>query len=104
MKFIPILFSSEMVRAILEDRKTQTRRIIKPTSKKGCYGIQVEKNKQTGEVTNVVGYDEHERTWNDNGTPYPVNNRYRVGDILWVREPGIIWERKSVLLFIRQPT
>ncbi len=26
----PIIFNSEMIKAILEDRKTQTRRVIKP--------------------------------------------------------------------------
>jgi hypothetical protein len=74
-----------MVQAILRDEKTQTRRIIKPTSKNGKCGVRVSKNKD-GIVTEVCGMDEDERCWDENGKPYSVNNKYQIGDILWVRE------------------
>lgn len=81
----PILFSTLMVQALLRGEKTQTRRKIKPTSKNGNCGIRVSKNKD-GIITEVCGYDEDERCWDENGSPYSVNNKYRVGDVLWVRE------------------
>ena len=73
----PIIFNTEMVRAILEDRKTVTRRAMKPQPE-------------------LVGrfWVFGDARWSDTirtVTPFPghtMYNRapYRHGDILWVRE------------------
>lgn len=79
----PILFSAPMVRAILEGRKTQTRRIVKP---------------QPPSRYNWNQYDGSEWFWNDRqgdddmmgwwpsyefGQKCPYG---KVGELLWVRE------------------
>lgn len=64
----PILFSSEMVRAILEGRKTQTRRVIKPQPTEPSV------IKQSG--AGIVVFDHSKMT-----CPYGMQ-----GDHLWVRE------------------
>jgi len=64
MKEHPIIFSGPMVRAILEDRKTQTRRVIKPQPK--------------------YSFPKVQEVWN---CPYG-----KPGDLIWVRETwATIW-------------
>lgn len=69
----PILFSTEMVRAILEGRKSQTRRVIKP--------------QPDGEIKANIPYEFYgtktERIFTDTKAYLAPCS---VGDILWVRE------------------
>ena len=74
MKEKPILFSTEMARAILDGRKTVTRRVIKDP-----YSIEDE------EVSRISGLAIHKGTAVTHGMPYP-DAPYSAGDILYVRE------------------
>ena len=74
----PILFSTEMVKAILDGRKTVTRRVIKdqPASTEMC-PIQICKDVQA-----PSGYS----FFSDMIGTIPIKAPYKVGDLLWVRE------------------
>lgn len=88
MKERPILFSTEMVKAILEGRKTQTRRVLKTQlpfdSFEFTSGIGYSAMTPKGYVE-VRGYS------NKDGkreySPFAIKPKYgEFGDILWVRE------------------
>ena len=79
MKERPILFNSEMVRAILDDRKTMTRRVIKPQPHICYNGDLIYKD-------HLIGSEIKEY----NSIPYPEIEGVSLygipGDQLWARE------------------
>lgn len=79
MRILPILFNTEMVQAILDGRKTVTRRVIKDP-----YYIEDE------EACRGMGFAFHKGTDVTHGMPYP-DELYRPGDILYVRETWAEW-------------
>lgn len=94
MRIVPILFNTEMVKAILDDRKTVTRRLITNVS---IHHERVEKS-VNGPYDRYTLYDVHEGEEDyDSFYSGEIRNishdecllqycRYSVGDIIWVRE------------------
>lgn len=76
----PILFSGPMVRAILDGRKTQTRRLVTPQPSPG------ESNVAAGGLWWSWEYPEGRHCTQDRRCPYGVP-----GDHLWVRETWRPW-------------
>jgi hypothetical protein len=86
MKEHPIIFSGEMVRAILEDRKTQTRRIIKPQPNPYVCGDEVRLTYVPSIPYYQVGiFNHHPCEFREDAgfIKCPYN---QPGDRLWVRE------------------
>lgn len=84
MAIKPILFNTEMVRAILDGRKSCTRRIVTTRRKAAC-GFYVTK-KADGTFSGIYEYDENESMFDN-----PLMPPYQPGDILYVRET--VWQK-----------
>jgi hypothetical protein len=75
MKTKPILFNAEMVRAILDGRKTQTRRVVKPQPPSSCGRVLYHPK-----PAEIWMFQNHENIICPYGAP---------GDELWVKETMI---------------
>jgi hypothetical protein len=91
--FKPILFSTPMVRAILEDRKTMTRRVMNPQPPEGAAYLELSNDMAISKIDlNGDEYCEDGEglyaCFEYDGWPeFPVRKaKYQAGDILWVRE------------------
>lgn len=82
----PILFSTAMVQAILEGRKTQTRRVVKPQpiSVNTETPMSVEQFKAKGKELEDMGLVDI--IHGTGGHVFPKCPYGKVGDVLWVRE------------------
>lgn len=85
MKIAPILFNSDMVCALLDGRKTQTRRIVKPQPFIDAQGNFVWGNRNFGQdfsgphIKKLI-------EWNHGGGRVGFCPYGQPGDLLWVRE------------------
>lgn len=104
-KFHPILFSTPMVQAILEGRKTQTRRMLKPTpiENKSYHFEKLEKH-----GSKAYGMVPNKGVEIDNISTFPFNGiwfcPYEVGDVLWVRETWQIRDSRRPTEFFFKAT
>ncbi len=86
-----MIFNDEMVRAILEGRKTQTRRPVKNVRADNCLVIRKPTKKRNGVYTHVMDAPEHGLC--------PFGN---VGDRIWVRETfNAFWLDNDVIQEIK---
>lgn len=84
----PILYKGEMVCAILDDRKSQTRRVVKPQPHVDDRGHFIVGNRNFGTDGRGNPVTENFVKWN---CPYG-----RVGDRLWVKETHRVYTEKGI--------
>lgn len=85
MSIRPILFNGEMVRAILDGRKTQTRRVVKSLD-----GLSVYRAEPSEDAYEALGKWDFFYGWSEGGAMFDacvsVKAPCSIGDILWVGE------------------
>jgi hypothetical protein len=82
LKYIPMLFSTPMVQAIMDDRKTKTRRTVKGIQPGADYKCTL---KETQGIYSFYQPEELDRPY-DARVITEVKAPYKSGDVIWVRE------------------
>ena len=93
----PILFNGEMVRAVLDGRKTQTRRVMKPQPKPLTGGWMYDR-KYFADDAQMKNYLFHD-VYGEKGSPYGSAYADGTGDLLWVRETWHPTGREQTALY-----
>lgn len=106
IKEIPILFSTPMVQAILYGRKTMTRRIVKPQPRKlqpGMIPAPIAIHPDDYEWPNRGSFQCTTVSCKKNGPDNWIeeNSKWKVGDVLWVRESG--WVDNNYMPSLNDP-
>ena len=101
MKERPIIFSGPMVRAILDGRKTQTRRVVKPQPCDVGWGVNCEVHPyMTGTDWPLAYYERRRGVWN---CSEPLKCPYgKPSDVLWVRETWLTYPHPITYKMMRE--
>lgn len=100
--FKPILFSTEMVQAILAGRKTQTRRVLKLKTPVDIAGVEVDCYLRLDLIpTNMQVFYANKKDKQINLYSDNEYAKYKPGDILWVRESATIFKVEGITGFHR---
>lgn len=82
----PVLFSTVMVQANLENRKKQTRRICEINPMATIIGLYTKRRIWNSEIESNPNPLGHFAKFNLNGSEIEIKSKFTEGDILWVRE------------------
>ena len=97
-RFKPILFSTPMVQAILDGRKSQMRRIVKPMRGMQSEWLSMDLINKVKEGQIVKGGWQMFHPNGGEKSPLGwIKSNYQIGDILWVRET---WQQECELIQI----
>jgi len=93
-----ILFKPDMIQAIIEGRKTQTRRVIKPQPHSLCWADGMADSIRGVKIIGDTGYYDYSL-----GFPKRVKPRYQVGETVYIKEAWATYRANDDLTISQLP-